>query len=343
MSKLSLKISGRKFDFFNSFELNLSFNSIASTFSFEGLIFDEETKELFKPLSYKQAEVFFDDELLLTGTILNISTSAESQESLASISGYSKTGILEDCNIPVSLYPLQFDKLTIKEITNKLLGPFSIKLVIDDLARPEIDKKYDKSTADVEISIKGYIEELTKQRNVILSHTSEGNLLMTKINVKQQPIATFEEGIPATKISLNVDGQNFHSEITVQKQASLDIDNPGEYTILNDLVSSYRPFTKEQVEGNNNDTEKSAYTELASELRNISLTIFTDRWKLENEQIIKPNSIIEVLSPTNFINNKTRFFVENVTYSGNNEGIRATIECVLPEVYSGQKPINIFA
>jgi len=346
MSSLSLKISGRKFDFFNSFELNLAYNSIASTFSFEGLIFDEETKNLFKPLSYKECKVYMDDELLLTGTILNTSTSAENQDSLASISGYAKTGVLDDCNIPTSLYPLQSDKLTIKEIIEKLLKPFSLSLIVDSLAQSSVNTKFDKSTADSDQTIKSYINELTTQRNIILSHNENGNLLLTKLNLKQPSVATYIEGMPSTKISLSVDGQSMHSHITVQKQASIEVDVAGEQTLTNDLVTSYRPVVKQQTEGSNNETEDSVNSVLGSELRNIQLTIVTDRWKWTDGQkinIIKPNNIIDVKSPTNFINNLTRFFVESISYSGNQEGIIATINCVLPEVYSGNKPKNIFA
>lgn len=345
MSSLSLKISGRKFDFFNSFNLNLRFNSIASSFSFEGLIFDDNTKSLFRPLSYNEAQVYMGNELLLTGTILNVSTSAENQKSLASISGYTKTGILEDCNIPTSLYPLQSDKLNIREITQKLLFPFEINLIVDNLAKSAIETKYDKSTADSDQSIKSYIEELTRQRNVILSHNEKGNLLFTKPNIKQPSVATYIEGMPATKISLSVDGQSMHSQITVQKQASLDVDNPGEETIKNDLISKYRPIVKNQTSGDNDNTEDSAYSVLSSELRNIELIIETDRWKWTDGRklgIIKPNNIIEVHSPTNFINKRTRFFVESISYIGNNEGIMATIRCVMPEVYTDRKPKNIF-
>lgn len=345
MSRLSLKISGRRFDYFNSFNLNLKYNSIASTFSFEGLIYDNETKALFKPLTYKEAKIYMSDELLMTGTILNTATSAENQETLANISGYAKTGILYDCNIPTSLYPLQSDKLTLREITDKLIRPFSIKLVVDELIKTSADQKYEKSTSDSNQSIISYISELAKQKNIIVSHDVNGNLLFTKLNLKQKSVATYIEDMPSTKISLSVDGQSMHSNLTVVRQASIEVDNPGEKTLKNDLVSIYRPIVKEQTEGSNNDTEDSANTILGSELRNIELTIETDRWMWTDGKqvnIIKPNNIIEVLSPSNFINQRTRFFVESITYNGNQEGIKATINCVIPEVYNGNKPKNIF-
>lgn len=345
MSSLSLKISGKKFDFFNSFELSLIYNSIASVFSFEGLSFTDEQKELFKPLQYKRAKVYFNDELLLTGTILNTSTAVENQQSLASISGYSIAGVLEDCEIPIELYPLQSDKLTIKEIIEKVIWPFGVKLNVDPEVQSLISKKYDKSTADADQTIKDYFTELSTQKNIVLSHNENGDLVLTKTKANLKPFALFDENMPSTKISLSVDGQSVHSKITVQKQSSLDTNVSGEETINNDIITVYRPTVKSQSSGDNSDTINAANMILASEMRAINLTINTDRWVWfdgKKEQIIKPNQIIEVLSPSNFINTKTKFFIEKVDFVGNNEGTTATLSCVLPECYNGEKFKNIF-
>jgi len=345
MSELSLKISGKKFDFFNEFQLSLEYNSMASTFSFSGLILTDEQKELFRPLSFHDVQVLFGDEILLTGTALSTSTSVENQQTLGGISGYSKAGVLEDCEIPLSLYPLQTDKLTLKEITEKLIKPFGLKLIVDSSVFVKANKKYEKSTAEPDQKIKDYVTELAIQRNIVVTHNSTGDIIFTSVNIINPPVAYYYEGMPSTSISLSVNGQGMHSEITVQKQATIEIDTPGVKTISNSFITKYRPSVNKQTSGDNNDTDPTVQMIRASELRNITLTIQTDRWKWSDgkkETIIKPNQIIEVLSPSNFINNRTKWFVEKVDYSGNHEGTSATISCVLPECYNTNEPKNIF-
>ncbi|MDD5013671.1 MAG: hypothetical protein PHW73_01035 [Atribacterota bacterium] len=345
MSELSIKISGQKFDNWNNFKLSLAYNSVASTFSFDGLVLTKEQKQLFKPLSYHACQVHFENELLLTGTIISTSTSIDNNKNLGGISGYAKPGVLEDCPVPISLYPLQSDGMTLREISEKLLKPFEISIVVDSQVSAEMDKKYEKSTADPSSSVKDYLCELAKQRNIVITHTASGSLLFTRAQSDKQSIATYIEGKPSTRISLSTNGQGLHSEITVQKQATIGTDVAGEETIKNNLISIFRPTVTNQTSGDNNDTSNSAKMVRASELKNITLTIETDRWKWYDGKklyMIKPNEIIEVESPSNFINKRTRFFVESVDLTGNQEGVNAVINCVMPETYSGEEPKNIF-
>ena len=83
-----------------------------------------------------------------------------------------------------------------------------------------------------------------------------------------------------------------------------------------------------------------------SELRAIQLTIETDRWQWydgKRLRLIQPNSIIDVISPSNNINRRTRFFVEEVTFEGSTTVNKAVLKCVLPECYTGGEPKNVFA
>lgn len=345
MSELSLKIQGQRFDFFNEFEVSLVYNGIASTFSFSGLKLADDQRELFRHLSFHDVHVLFGDEKLITGIALNTTTSVDNNVNSASISGYSKTGVLEDCEIPVSLYPLQSDGLSLRQIIEKIIKSFGLKLVVHTSVIAQADKIYETSTAEHEQKIVSYFAELTKQRNVILTHDNLGNVVLTKLNLNEHSVATYTENMPTTKITVSANGQSMHSEITVQKQASIGTDAEGQQTATNSLIKKYRPTVKKQSSGDNSDTEDGAEMIRSSELRNISLTIETDRWKWTDGKrvsIIKPNHIIEVESPSNFINKKTRFFVEKISYKGNNEGISAVIQCVLPEVYNGKQPKNIF-
>jgi len=69
-----IEISGKKIEFLSDIIINLSLDSIASTFSCRTRFNPEndDHKELFKPLSYQTVKIYSsDDKLMLTGTILN--------------------------------------------------------------------------------------------------------------------------------------------------------------------------------------------------------------------------------------------------------------------------------
>lgn len=132
---MKIKINKKEFLFFNDLNINMKLDSVASTFSLNAR-FDpenEEHKKLLMPGSYHTVQIFDNEDVLLfTGTILNTEFVSSSKPSLVSVSGYSLAGILEDCNIPVSAYPLESINRSIRDIVTRLLNVFKLGLVIQN-------------------------------------------------------------------------------------------------------------------------------------------------------------------------------------------------------------------
>lgn len=342
--KINDRITNRKVEFFNNFNLKLQSDSVASTFSFN-FYFDPknpEHKEMACVSHYHIATLEHNGELLLTGYILSQTFTNSNTKQLCAIGGYSLPGFLEDCEIPTSLYPLQSDSLTLRQIAQKLIQPFGLKMVVDSSVAAKMDAVYDTSTASEQQTIKSYLTELTAQKNILLTHNQYGNLVFTSAKTKQKPILHFENGVIGTTMGLSFNGQAMHSHITVQKQSDIDGGNAGESTITNPYVPFvYRPKVKTQSSGTDIDTDLVARQLLAAELKNLRLTIVTDRWEL-NGKILKPGSIISVMNPECYIYKKTLWFIESIDFVGDNKSVTATLNCVLPEVYNGEIPVSIF-
>lgn len=337
---MTLKINNTKFDFFNGFSVALKYDSVGSVFSFDAYFNPDnaEHKLLLKPLRYARCVVEHEGETLITGTLLNNTFKSAPKKQMVNLSGYSVTGVLEDCN---TFETLQSDGLTLKQIAEKLVKPFTISIVISDAVKAKMDEVLTVTTAKESQSIKSYLTELAAQKNIILSHTAGGSLLFTLANASQKPVIHFDSGIPNTEISLSINGQAMHSDIKVVAQADTETANTAENIIKNPFVTVYRPKVVVQSSGTDNDTEQAAKNVLADELKNIKLTISTDRWLIDGK-IIKPNTIISVTDPELFIYKKTNWFVESVRLNGDSNKTTAVLECVLPEVYNGKEPVNIF-
>jgi prophage tail gpP-like protein len=342
--KINDRIRNRKVEFFNSFNISLRYDSIASTFSFNFLFNPEnkEHKEMACLSHYHLATLEHNGELLLTGYILSQVFNNSSKKEMCGFAGYSLPGVLEDCEIPPSLYPLQSDNLSLSEIASKLIQPFKLKMVVDPAVSSKMNAVFEKTTAKETQTIKSYLTELAAQKNILVSHNEKGELLFTQAKTKQNPILNFEDGgVPFTKMTLSFNGQAMHSDITVIKQADSDGGNAGEATIKNPYVPFvFRPKVVTQNSGDDNDTEQAAKNILAAELKNLTLTIVTDRWELDGK-MLKPNNIISVLNPEVYIYKKTNWFIEQIDYTGDQEKTVATLKCVLPEVYNGGTPKSI--
>lgn len=357
-SVITLKVGGYEFSRFNNFRLNLVYNSIASTFSFDGFVDMNNPvhRKLFKPLSYQDCELTIDKRKVLTGTILNTSTGVTGTSQLAGISGYSKPGILNDCTIPADL---QSDGLTFKQICEKVCKPFGINVLVTDSLYPDIDstpsradltgnkenEKIQSTTAETAMSAYEYLSKLAKERNLILTHDVNGNLVITKLNSEKKSIATFTENKPSTSISLAVNGQGIHSDLKIEGQASLETDVAVESEIKNTLVSKYRPIRRTKQTGDNNQSTDTVEMMRGDELKAIGLTIVTPDWYWTDGKVLRviiPNECIEVISPSNFLRKKSKWFVESVDIEGDETQTIATIKAVLPEVYTGKQPQSIF-
>lgn len=333
-----------KIDTFNKFSLLMNYDAVASVFSFN-LYFDPnnfEHKLLFQPGHYHILDVSHGGELLMRGYILGNTFGLQSEKQLSNVNGYSLAGVLEDCQIPPDLYPLQSDEKTLKEIADRLVSKFPFAVEVDTSVSDKLNQVYDVTTASESGSIKDYLSSLASQKNVILTHTPTGNLLFTKAKTKQKPILHFTQGMPMTTMSLSFKGQGMHSHITVQKQADIDGGNVGENTVRNPFVPYvYRPKVKIQNSGDDIDTSEAAKNELAAEYKNIILTITTDMWEIDGK-VIKPNNIISVVAPELYLYKKSNWFIQSVKLDGDESSTTATLTCVLPAVYDNSTPPYIF-
>jgi len=343
-----VRTDNKSFRFVNRATIVLKYGHVASGFRIAGY-FDRTNanhRALFRPLEYNNIQLFTSarNQKLITGTILNNSFTLESEQRLATVSGYTQTGILSDTKIHLEQYPIEYNNLSLIQIAQRLLAPFGlfVNAVNDDGAASEV---IDSIKADNSEPISEFLTNIAAQKNLILTHDEDGDLIITKANAEAAPIATYDESIPATSISLRVNGQNVHSRITVLQEVDLETDNAAESTIPNRIVPAFRPTTQLQNVGTDNDTEAAARRVRSKELRNIVLTIRTDRWEWLNNgtpQVMRPNNIISVISPENYIFQRTKFFVETVKLFLDAKKQTAELTCVLPEVFTGEEPKAIF-
>jgi len=336
------RIKSRKIEFFNQFEISLSYNSIASSFSFN-YFFDPTNKE-HVDLScighFHKCTLEHNGELILTGYVISTSFQSSKDEHLVSISGYSLTGVLEDCHVLPTM-SLQFDNLTIKEIVSKLIDPFGLEMSIDSSVSSKMNEKIAKTAIEPTQTIKDFLCEICAQKKILVSHNEKGQLLFTEAKTKLNPIIKYDGGgSPFTKMILLYNGQGMHSDITVLKQSNGG--NAGQSTIKNPFVPFvYRPKTIIQSSGTDIDTDLAAANALANELKELKLAIEVDRWDI-GDKILKPNNVIAIQNPFIYLFNETNWFIESVTLIGDSTKMIAKLDCVIPTVYNSDTPVYIF-
>lgn len=344
---MKLLINNIEFRHFNNIDVQLTYECVASAFSMD-VLFDPNNaahRAAFKPGTYAKFELIdSQNNLLITGVLLRISFNSSSQRSWVRVSGYSTPGVLDDCEIPLQCYPLQTNNLTLLQICERLCAPFGINVVVDPLVSDVVNRKIDKSTASESQSVRAYMSDLCSSRQVILSHTAKGELLLTRANTKQQPIYFFNGADKSYEIVLDFNGQNMHSQVGALRQATKRKGGGliGQSVLTNPYVKTFRSSVKRQPSGDEStDTATTARNVLSEELRNLSITIHMQGHYL-NGQLVKPGVLVSVQNPDLFLFNPTLLFVESVAYKTSGIEDTATLTCYVPEVYSTDEPKNIF-
>lgn len=337
---MKIKINNTTFFFFNNFSVKLTLGAVASSFSFVARFNPDNLNHrmLFKPLSYPKIEIFTDEDvLLLTGIIINHDFNSDKNPQLVKVSGYSNGGILEDVTIPFSLYPLESIRRSLKDITERLLKRFNLKLIVDSSVSEEVNSIYEKTVAQPTESIKNYLSKLASQKNVVLSHNNKGDIVFFRPNTKALPKVFFNKE-NTTNITLSIKGQAIHSEITVLRQLSKENNKLSPVdTIENSLITAFRPLTKTLTSGTDTSTKLAADNILAKELRNIQIGIKIPKW-----EELSPGDLIDVQDNEIFLFEKTKLIIDSLVFNENQESKTMTIIALLPESYTGEAPKNIF-
>ncbi len=376
---MTIKIDDTVIDYWTDLELNIRYDSLVSDFAVSVYFNPNDTKQkqLFKPLSYRTCTISDNGRRLLTGTVLSHSFVDGAETQLIRISGYSKTGVLEDSDIAGD-GAIQWNSSNLGEIANELVKPFGLKVLVDESVKDVVNSDYNTEAAKDSQTIKEILSTLASQKNVILTHDEFGNVLFTKVKVGEessavtlaagtvptpfsssvvgapeftatvvqqnlyQPVFNFDGTIPSVTMQLITNGQNMHSTITINKQADeYGGDAKSSATKTNPYCKPYRPRVNRQTSGKSVDTPFAARNALGIEIKNITLSVRMSSWYYGGK-LARVNTLITAQSNKLFLYKKTKFFVEQVSYIGNAENQTATLTCVLPDVYSSDTPINIF-
>jgi len=355
---MRIVIDKKTVNYFTTGTLTLKLDSNASTFEFSTYFQcqDKDYQEIFKPLQYKDIEVYNSkNKLIFTGTILNHRFKSTKARELVIISGYSKCGILEDVCVPPDKYPLESTNKSLKDIAMQLCGYYGINVLVSDQAKSisetalkskvkNVTAKSDFATIEAKSksvfgrtsaspteSIREYLAKLASQKNIVLSHNEKGDVLLFQPDYMQKPRYFFTKG-NTLEMTMDFNGQALHSDIYIVRQPSDE--NAGLSTFdlaKNTLVGKYRPTTKIMTSGDDAQTKDAAENELASELKAINLTV--ELQGLFDE--IYPGEIVNVHNHYIYCYAYNRFMVDTITMKFDAKEDKTTLGLVIPETFTG--------
>lgn len=348
---VNLQIGKNYFGNWLDVEIGLAVDNY-STVSFKAPFEPEhrEFRDLFRPFKYQEIEVDSQLGTLFKGFLVDPASKLDPNSRTVTAQGYAKPAVCADSDMPVALLTdtakrgksisREFKNLGIRAIADACLAPFGIEV---ELRAPE-GKPFDKVRIGPDKKIQEFLVELAKQRNLVLSNTVDGKLLIWQSIEPGAPVCRFVEGrAPLTTIETQFTPREYYSEITgfaAKKRGKA----PAKWTEQNPwLRAPLRANTFKLEDTERADAPEATLAKLGRMFANMVSYTIPDipTWRDPNGQRWKPNTTVTVLAPSAMIYAETEFLVRNVKLKSTKDAQTATLELCLPGAFNGKVPTRL--
>lgn len=367
---MKIRFNGVEITKWENMTTSIIYDAIKSTFSFDWYWnpFEKSLRNVMLPGGFITCTLVSDnDELLLTGVLINPSFRSSSTPSLVNVSGYSLTGVLDDVEYGAVFATTMTNNLTFLQICQNVCDAFGLGLVDNSDGAATLVTLAIADVIKPDDTIGDYLAQIARDNNITLSHDAYGNLVLN-VYKETKPIADFGSGMLGVEYFLTVDGSQLHSTITAKEEASgtngftvtnvycapqggfnyrtAAINNGnilnkplGQLQVMSEYNTGYRPrlVIKSQSDQDSTSLEQVAKQALADELKAIDFTIVIPRWEL-NKKIVLPGNSVTVTNPELFCFNKVKLFIRQVDFTGDSEKSTAVMHCCIPECFNGEVP-----
>lgn len=338
INETAILIDGQRFRFWDRVSITKSMDSI-STVNF-GAPFDYKTagfKETFKPFSFKSLGVTIGGDPFFTGTMIGINPFIENARKIIAVNGYSLPGVLNDCTAPASMLDkLGFSGQGLRQIIETLIAPFGLSVKFD----ADQGAVFDQVGSEPDKGVLDFIIELVKQRNLIISDSERGELVVRTPTVIGNPVAKLQQGeSPVLSVSPFFSPQGYYSHVTGIEPVLLGLAG-SQYTVKNERLSGVmRPFTFIAPDTIDSTIKLATEAKIGRMFGNIvSYDITLNTWRDPNGNLWQPNTTVTLLAPDAMIYSEYEFIVRSVTFEKDDKTETAVLNLVLPGSFGGTIP-----
>ncbi|MCL2138216.1 MAG: LysM peptidoglycan-binding domain-containing protein [Treponema sp.] len=336
---VSIIVDGKKFTGFTKYEINLSADSFDSfSFSAPYDLAVKDIKESLMPFAFKTCAVYYLRELLFKGFLLTPDPELQAEATEITLQGYPLCGILNDCTVPPSKYPVEYYNVTIKDIADPVADAYGIKIIFKD----GTGDPFSEVAIEPNEKILEFLLKLAQQRKFLFTNDENGSLVFYKL-AQQNAFMQFKEGYaPLISISPQFNAQSFYSHITGYTKNEV-LAEPLTYTYENKFLIKKGIMRHDTITVDDAETR----SELENAVKAHAGRMFADCVKynlkcdthLNNEgKLFKKGMSVYVEAPGAMITRQTNFTARNIKLLRDETGKTADLELVLPGSFTEELP-----
>lgn len=334
--EVAITIGGTRFRFWSAVKITRAIDNL-DTVEFAAPFEPDlpNFREAFRPFSYQDLGVSVGGQQLFTGTLVGVDPDVGTDATLVDVSGYSLPGVLADCTAPASAYPIEFNDLALPEIARKLLEPFGLSTEFFDVGAP-----FDRVALAPGSAILPFLAGLAKQRNLVISSTTAGDLRFWRSAPTGPPVARLQQSLaPVNKVTPFFAPQEYFSHITGLEQIVIG-EYGSQFTVQNPrLQGVLRPTsfkTRDTATGDVKATVEAAAGRMFGNAVAYSVEVAT--WRDPQGQLWEPNTNVDLLAPGAMVYSFYTFEVRSVTFNATDKSRTATLDLVIPGSFGGELP-----
>jgi prophage tail gpP-like protein len=297
---------------------------------------DAAFRETFRPFSYKPVDVSVSSEPLFTGTMVVPNPILEDNRRAVDVSCYALPAVLNDCTLPASAFPLEYNGQGLQDIAVNVAAMFGLAVEFNGQQGAVFER------VAAEESKKGYqfLMELARQRNYVISNTPSGALLFQRSVSPGSPVAILEQGVaPVGAVLPQFNAQAYYSHITGLQPAVIGL--PGaQFTVENPRLKGHiRPLTFKADDTNGADVKAAVEAKIGRMFANaVSYPVPVSTWRDPQGSLWRPNTSVTLLAPGAMAYSAYEFIIRSVEFSRDSNSEGAVLNLVLPGSFEGKVP-----
>lgn len=337
--EVAITIENNRFRFWTEVKINRAidtFDTVEFLAPFESKA--KDYRQTFRPFSYKDVNVTVGQDRLFTGTMVGVRPNITPTEKTLTVSCYSRPGVLNDCTMPASSYPINFLKQNIQQISEYMARPFGIDVIFD--ADPGAE--FFNVMAEPKKKVLSFLTKLAKQRNLIMSSNEEGALvfLNKKTSVTDNPVAILKQSeAPLMTVEPEFTEQAYYSDITGIEPVVAGLAG-SKFTVKNPRLNGViRPISFDVDDTLDADIKTVVETKAAKMFGSaVSYTVEVNTWRDKDGELWEPGATILLLAPDAMVYSEYKFIIRNVQFSRTGNDTTAKLNLVVPGAYSATLP-----
>ena len=332
---VTVLIDRKEFKYFSNVEFFMSFDSFDSvsiTAPFDPD--NKEFRETFIPFSYASVDLYIGNTLMFSGTQMGLTPQISPDSKVVILEAYAKCAVINDSNMPISSYPIELRGLKLDRIAAEVCKPFPFTVTKDT----DIGATFETVAIKHSDKIYSFLVQLCKQRDLILSNDSNGDLLITKAVNSTSVASLRDDSSPVISVSPTHNDQEYFSDYTAVMPVIIGLP-VASYTAKNKRLSNIlrvNNFTANDAK--NGDEKTVAESRRSRGLANsISYQVELATIRDSSGDLFKPNTYVDLYAPTAMIYTETTFFIRSVDTILEGDKKTCRLDLVLPESYNGNE------